>query len=288
VFVTLNDFHRGNFKPYILKSADLGRTWTSIAGDLQQRDPAWAIVQDHVNPNLLFVGTEFGLNFTVDGGQHWVKLKGGMPITPIRDLEIQKRENDLVAASFGRGFFVLDDYSPLRALTQQALAQEGTLFAVGRKTRAYEELGLYRAQGDNTASPNPPFGALLTYYLREDAPGGSKIVLTIADVAGKEMRQLDASGKAGLHRTSWDLREPPPAPQAGRGRGAAAEPGDENADAVPAGGGRGGRGGGRGGFGRGGPMVKPGPYTVALGRSVNGQVTVLGQPQIVEVVPLEK
>ena len=112
VFVTLNDFHRGNFKPYLMKSTDLGRTWTSIAGDLPLRDPAWTIVQDPVNPNLLFVGTEFGLS-----ASRWMaastgsRSKSGMPIIPIRDLEIQKRESDLVAASFGRGFFVLDDYS---------------------------------------------------------------------------------------------------------------------------------------------------------------------------------
>ncbi len=114
MFVTLNDFHRGNFKPYVMKSGDLGKTWASISGDLPLRDPAWTIVQDPVNANLLFAGTEFGLSFTVDGGRHWVKIKGGMPITPIRDLEIQSRESDLVAASFGRGFFVFDDYSALR------------------------------------------------------------------------------------------------------------------------------------------------------------------------------
>jgi hypothetical protein len=275
VFVTLNDFQRGNFKPYVLKSANLGRTWTSIAGDLPQRDPAWTIVQDHVNPDLLFLGTEFGLSFTVDGGQHWVKLRGGMPVTPIRDLEIQKRETDLVAASFGRGFFVLDDYSALRQLTSATLAQPGALFAVGRKARVYDEIGYYRAQGDNASSPNPPMGALLTYYLRDDAAGGAKYVLTVADSAGKQIRQLDADSRAGVHRTPWDLREtPPPAP------------------AAPAGG-RGGRGGGGAalggrGFGRGGPLIQPGRYTVTLGRLAEGQVTPLGTPQSVEVAPLER
>ena len=119
-------------------------------------------------------------------------------------------------------------------------------------------------------------------------------MLTVSDAAGKQVRQLDAVGKAGLHRTPWDLREPPAPQAAGRGaaattRPAAAEGGDENADAPPPGG-RGGRGGGggRGGFGRGAPMVKPGLYTVTLGRLVNGQVTALGQPQTVEVMPLEK
>jgi photosystem II stability/assembly factor-like uncharacterized protein len=281
VFVTFNDFHRGNFKPYLLKSSDLGRTWTSIAGDLPQRDPAWTIVQDPVNPALLFVGTEFGLSFTVDGGAHWVKLKGGMPVIPIRDLEIQARETDLVAATFGRGFFVLDDYSALRALTPSVLAQEGTLFAPGRKPRAYEEIGYYRAQGDNLASPNPPMGALLTYYLREDQP---KVVLTIADATGKQIRQLDASAKSGLHRTPWDLREAPSPQQ--RPTQPALEPGDTEAAPAQPTAGRGGRGGGgRGGVARSGPLVKPGRYTVTLAKSVNGALTPLGQAQLVEVIP---
>jgi len=300
VFVTFNDFHRSNFKPYVLKSTDLGRNWTSIAGDLPQRDPAWTIVQDHVKPGLLFLGTEFGLSFTLDGGQHWVRLKGGMPTIPIRDLEIQKRESDLVAASFGRGFFVLDDYSPLRSLDGAALSQEATLFAVGRKARAYDEIGYYRAQGDNVASPNPPMGALLTYYVRDDAPSGAKYVLTVTDASGKQVRQLDAASKAGLHRTPWDLRETPP--QGQQAQRPPVDPDNPDAEAQPpaggrgGGGGRGGRGGGGGGgggggfggrgFGRSGPLVKPGNYTVTLGRSVSGTVTPIGQPQTVEVTPL--
>jgi photosystem II stability/assembly factor-like uncharacterized protein len=270
VFVTLNDFHRGNFKPYVMKSSDLGRTWSSVAGDLPQRDPVWTVVQDPVNANLLFIGTEFGLSFTADGGRHWLRLKGGMPVIPIRDLEIQARESDLVAASFGRGFFVLDDYAALRGLTPELLSQEGTLFAPGRKARQYEELGYYRAQGDNIASPNPPQGALLTYYLREDVPGGSKVVLTIADSTGRQVRQLDASIKAGLHRTPWDLRETaPPVPAGGRGAGGA------------------GAGGGGRGTVRLGPAVKAGNYQVTLSKLVNGTATPMGRAVTVEVAPLE-
>ena len=118
-------------------------------GDLPNGEPAWTIVQDHINPNLLFVGTEYGLSFSVDGGDHWIKIRNGMPPVPIRDLEIQKRESDLAVASFGRGFFILDDYSPLRQLTPQVLQSEGVLFAPGRKARLYSELGYYRAQGDS-------------------------------------------------------------------------------------------------------------------------------------------
>lgn len=315
VFVTVNDFHRGNFKPYVFKSTDLGRTWKSIAGDLPDRDPVWTVVQDFVNPNLLFVGTEFGMSFSVDGGAHWVKLKNGMPTIAIRDLTIQRRESDLVAASFGRGFFVLDDFAALRKLTPSTLAEEGTLFAMGRPARAYDEIGYYGTQGENLSSPNPPFGALLTYYLRDNVQGDAKIVLTVTDSTGKLVRQLDASGQAGLHRTPWDLRETAPAVAPGaqgggrRGGGGgadAAAAGDAgappNPDQAAAGrggaagaGGRGGRGaGGGGGFGgrggrggRGGPMVRPGTYTVQLGKMVGTTVTPLGEAQKVEVVPLE-
>jgi hypothetical protein len=312
VFLTANDFQRGNFKPYVLKSTDLGRTWTSIGGDLPQRDPVWTIVQDHLNPNLLFIGTEFGLSFSVDGGKHWIPIKGGMPTITIRDLEIQRRESDLVAASFGRGLYVLDDFAALRQIDPNVFTEEATLFAVGRRARAYDEIGYYRAQGDNIASPNPPMGALLTYYLRDDFTGtdGAKMVLNIADSTGKMVRQIDASAKSGLHRTPWDLRETAPPAPAGGGRGgrrgggdAAAtpqagapptEPPAEEATTPPAGrGGAGGAGGGggRGGFGgrggRSGPLVRPGTYTVTLGKLAAGTFTAVGKPQTVEVVPLE-
>ena len=278
LFVTLNDFQRGNFKPYVMKSTDLGRTWKSIAGDLPLGDPAWTIVQDHINPNLLFVGTEYGLSFTVDGGDHWIKIRNGVPPIPIRDLEIQKRESDLAAASFGRGFYILDDYSPLRQLTPQVLQSEGALFAPGRKARIYDELGYYRSQGDNIGSPNPPFGAILSYYLRDDAPtegaDAPHMVLQIADTSGRLVRQLDVSSKSGLHRTAWDLRESAvqnvPGTTAGVLLGAS----------VLAGGGRGGRGGR-------GSMVKAGTYTVTLGKLAAGMLAPIGQPQKVEVVPLE-
>lgn len=278
LFVTLNDFQRGNFKPYIVKSTDLGRSWTPIQGDLPQHDPVWTLVQDHIDPNLLFAGTEYGLSFTVDGGNHWVAFHTDLPPIPIRDLEIQKRESDLVAASFGRGFFVLDDYAALRHLAPDTLSQEAVLFAAGRKARAYEEIGYYRALGDNLASPNPPMGAILTYYLRDNPASAAKIVLIVSDAEGKQVRQFDGAAKAGLHRIAWDLREtaPPAPPSRGRGGRGDQPPGDEQPPT-----------GARGGRVRQGPLVKPGTYTVTLGRLVNGAVTPLAKPQSVEVVPLE-
>ncbi len=124
VFVTLNNWQRGDYKPYIVRSTDRGRTWTNISGNLPDRHDVYSIIQDHLNADLLFAGTEFGLFVTVDGGKNWVQLKGGMPSIQVRDMTVQRRENDLVLATFGRGFYILDDYSALRELTPQALAEE--------------------------------------------------------------------------------------------------------------------------------------------------------------------
>ena len=126
VFGAFNNHKNGDFKPYLMKSTDRGRSWTSIAGNLPERGSVYAVVQDHVDADLLFAGTEFGVFFTPDGGQNWVQLKGGIPVVAARDLEIQRRENDLVVATFGRGFYILDDYTPLRGLDEAALDERNS------------------------------------------------------------------------------------------------------------------------------------------------------------------
>jgi hypothetical protein len=175
VYVVVDDHKSGDFSPYVLKSTDRGETWESIAGDLPDRHILWRIVQDHVKPELLFLGTEFGVFFTVNGGGKWTKLKGGAPNIPFRDLAIQARENDLVGATFGRSFYVLDDYTPLRDVTENMLEKDTVLFPV-RRTHWYvpkrplgcAEQGCVGSQGDDFfVAPNPDFGAVFTYYLPE-------------------------------------------------------------------------------------------------------------------------
>src|SRR6185436_9601025 len=166
IFVALNNWQRGDYKPYLLKSTDRGRTFTSVAGNLPARHPVWSVIQDHVNGNLLFAGTEFALFFSPDGGQRWVQLRGGLPTTQIRDMDVQRRENDLVLGTFGRSFYVLDDYSPLRAVTAESLRQDAALFPL-RHAYQFPTLGQYRATDGNWASPNPPYGAVFTYHVRE-------------------------------------------------------------------------------------------------------------------------
>jgi photosystem II stability/assembly factor-like uncharacterized protein len=272
VFATFNDWNRGNFKPYVMKSADRGRTWTSIAGDLPERSGAWSIVQDAVNPNLLFVGMEFGLYATLDGGAHWVKMSG-VPTIQVRDVAIQKREGDLVAGTFGRGVFILDDFTALRDVTPQALAEKAHLFPM-RDAYQYNELNQVEATWGNTSSPNPPYGALLTYSLAAPAVAGdAKLAVQIADDQGKQVRRIELTGdaaKPGLHRVAWDLRGDPPVAAPG-GRGAA-----------------GGGGGGFGGRGNAGPTVAQARYTATIGTVSGDTFTAMSKPLPFLVVPLSR
>src|SRR5882672_3608857 len=173
VYVAIENHQNADFKPYLFKSADAGRTWISIKNNLPANGPVWAIAEDHVNPNLLFVGTEFGLYFSIDGGQKWIQMRGGLPTIQVRDLAIQKRENDLVVGTFGRGFYILDNYTPLRLLRPEMLKQDGLLFPVkdalmyiqaqplGGRGKSFQGESFYTAD-------NPPFGATFTYYLKEE------------------------------------------------------------------------------------------------------------------------
>jgi photosystem II stability/assembly factor-like uncharacterized protein len=259
VYVALNDYQRGNFKPYLQKTTDSGKTWTSIAGDLPDRHPVWSVLEDPVNKDLLFAGTEFGLFVTVNGGKNWVRVPG-LPTVMFRDLHFQSREGDLVCGTFGRGVYILDDYTPLRGLAA-AMKSEGVLFPV-RKTLAVSEVPFARPDGQFTA-PNPPAGAPISYYLPERIGGDSKLVVRIADPAGKTLRDLSAERSAGLHRLQWDLR-----------------PGGGGGGGGPPGGGR--------RFGGGGPLIKPGKYTATLVQLTGDKATPIGKPQTIEVLPFNE
>ena len=182
VYVVVDDHKSGDFSPYVLKSENRGRSWKSIAGNLPERHVLWRIVQDHKKPGLMFLGTEFGVFFTVNGGGEWTKLKGGSPNIPFRDLVIQTRENDLIGATFGRSFYILDDYSPLREVSAGRLKNETVLFPV-RKAHWYvprrplgcRDPGCAGSQGDSYyIAPNPDFGAVFTYYLPKAIQSGQE------------------------------------------------------------------------------------------------------------------
>jgi hypothetical protein len=130
VYAALDNHKNEDFKPYLLRTTDQGKTWTSIVGDLPENGPVLAFAEDPVNPNLLFTGTEFGVFFTIDGGKKWTQLKGGLPTIAVRDIVIQQRESDLVLATFGRGFYVLDNITPLRQIKPETVEQAVAVFPV--------------------------------------------------------------------------------------------------------------------------------------------------------------
>ena len=204
VYVVVDDHKSGDFSPYVLKSENRGRSWNSIASNLPERHVLWRIVQDHEKPGLLFLGTEFGVFFTVNGGGEWTKLKGGVPNIPFRDLVIQTRENDLVGATFGRSFYILDDYSPLRSVNAGMLKNDFVLFPV-RKTHWYvprrplgcAEPGCAGSQGDSYfVAPNPDFGATFTYYLPEAIQTGQE--------ARREKEKESEQKNQNVTFASWD------------------------------------------------------------------------------------
>jgi photosystem II stability/assembly factor-like uncharacterized protein len=282
VFATFNNYQRGDFKPYVMKSVDRGRTWTSISGNLPERSGAWSVAQDHVNGNLLFAGMEFGVWFTVDGGQRWSQLDGGIPTTQARDLVIHRRENDLVVGSFGRGAFVLDDYTALRDLSPEVLKENTHLFPL-RDAYMYNELTQAEAAWGNTSTPNPPFGAVFTYNIAQ-ALAGDKLVLNITDDAGRAVRRIAVSKEPGIHRVAWNLRSDPPAQPAeetGRGgRGAAPIGGGDDQEQPAQGSGRGGQ--------QQGVAVTPGRYRATLATETDQKTTAIGQPQTFAVFPLPR
>lgn len=291
VFVAVNNHKRGDFKPYIVKSSDRGKTWSNITSNLPERGSVYCLKQDHVNPELLFCGTEFGCYFTINGGKKWIELSAGLPTVCIRDIEIQAEENDLVLASFGRGFFILDDYSPLRTLTEDVLKkdhifpiQAGKMYAevaplaVGR--RAFQGANFYTA-------PNPPYGVTFTYHLKdslttlkgdrkkkemklkaagkdipfpswdelkaEDREQSGRVYLLIRDESGTPIRRLSASSGKGMYRAQWDYRH------AGAGTGRLSR----------------------------GPVAVPGKYTVEIHKFEDGKETKLVEPTPFMIEPIQ-
>jgi hypothetical protein len=251
VYAVFNNHKNGDFKPYIVKSTDIGKTWESLSGDLPVRGSVYSLAEDHLKPELLFAGTEFGLFFTVDGGTRWTQLKGGLPVIAIRDMDIQKRENDLVLATFGRGFYILDDYSPLRLIDEDFLNREASVFPVRESWMFLESrpLGLRGKsfQGASYyAAENPPVGATFTYYLKEeiktrkklrqerekelekqgkeifypsfdemrleDDESEPKLIFTIRDKDGNLIRNLEEKPERGINRITWDFHYPPKTP----------------------------------------------------------------------------
>ncbi|MEM9304020.1 MAG: glycosyl hydrolase, partial [Pseudomonadota bacterium] len=248
VFAVVDAHKHGDYSPYVYVSSNRGQRWRSIAGDLPDGTIAWAIQQDHENEKLLFLGAEDGVYFTVDGGTHWHKLAGA-PRISFRDIKLQRRDGDLAGATFGRGIYILDDYSALRELTEDGFGDKARVLPV-RDAWWYvpsvpsQAAGMPTFGSDSFRTPNPDFGATFTYHLpekfettkarrteqekalREDGddipfPGWDalraealeadpRVLLLVRDAAGAPVRWLAATNEQGTHRTTWDLRLPAP------------------------------------------------------------------------------
>lgn len=243
VYACVDQHKIGDYKPYIIKSTDRGKTWTSMSGDLKENHICWRIIQDHVKKDLFFAATEYGVFTSINGGKNWMKVAGS-PVISFRDLEIQRRENDLVCASFGRSFYVLDDYTPLRELTEESLKEDIKFFPV-KKSLLYipqDQLGGRKGwQGDSFyTAPNPTYGTVFTYHLKDSlksksakrkaaeakikAAGGDqkipgwdelraesqeespKLTFVIKDAKENVVSYLNAPSSSGMHRVSWNLR----------------------------------------------------------------------------------
>ena len=205
VYATFENHKYSDFKPYVMKSTDAGKTWSSITGDLPENGPTLAFAEDTVNPNLLFVGTEFGAFFTNDGGKKWIQMKGGLPTIAVKDIVIQKRENDLVLATFGRGFYVLDNITALRKSSSETLQQAASTFPVKDALLYIERRPLGGPvkgfQGDAYyEAANPPFGATLTYYLKEKI----KTLKEQRQTAEKDAVKKSANDKDGKNEKGKD------------------------------------------------------------------------------------
>lgn len=304
VYVALDNHKYGDFKPYLIKSTNLGGSWTSLAGSLPDTHLVWRIVQDHVNKNLMFIGTEFGVFFTVDGGNKWVELDGGMPTISTRDVVIQRRENDLVAGTFGRGIYILDDYSPLRELTASKVEQnDALLFAPGRPVKWFQlDSNHTDMDGDDSfVAKNPKHGATLTYFLKEslltakekrqeaekkmvedkkypkypsweevekqNQEAAPAVYLEITDSDGNFVNRVAGTVKKGLHRVTWNMTHAETAALLGNEE---KKKDDEDHDD------------------QGGLMAAPGKYTATLFQRVGKKVTKLADPVQFELKPIRK
>jgi len=241
-YATFDRHTFGDMKPYAYKTTDYGKTWTALPVQEGVRGYAHVIKEDTVNPNLLFVGTEFGLWISADGGQHWAQYKGSnFPAAPVDDIVVHPREGDLVLATHGRGMWIIDDISPLRALTPDVMGKEAS-FIPGRPTIQYFEVSGGWPEGDETfRGRNRPSEAQITYYQKARHIFGD-LKIEVVDQSGKVVDSIPSSKHRGLNRASWSMRLKAPAvAPAASVLGAAAQ----------------------------GPRVLPGTYTVKLTKGDN-------------------
>ena len=275
-FATFDGHRADDYNVYIFATTDYGETWKSIRNGIPDSAGTVHVVREHPrNPNLLFAGTEFGLWVSWDRGANWTALKNNFPTVPVDDIEIQARDNDLVLATHGRSLWIFDDLTPIEKMDASVANSPLTFFPPRTATTWFIRQRRWSAGQQMFTAKNPPYGALLSYYLKDaippeapkrnadekadaaeqrprrearaDAAAGEKkegkVKITVTDKDGKVIREFDGPGAAGVNRTNWDLRQNAPA-----------EPTPEQQQAIAAG----------FGFGPRGPLVEPGEYTIKI------------------------
>ena len=297
VFASFDNRKRDDFAPYILKSTDKGESWEMITNGLPQNGTVHTLEQDNINKDLLFAGTEFGVFFTTDGGANWVQLKAGIPVIAVRDMVIQERENDLVVATFGRGMYVLDDYTPLRSLGKNLTDHEALMFPVKDARMYIQSRNKYGQGATYFIAENPEYGAVITYYLKEVPETTKKerqqaeeklfeagapiplpnleelrqkeiedtpfLLFTIKDANGNVVRKITSTPKKGINRVSWDLRYPSSNP-------VTIKNGKFNATDTD----------------KSGILAMPGDYSVTMAIVENDRANILAEPQSFKVTQL--
>ncbi len=216
VYATLDNHRNNDFKPYVVKSTDYGAHWIAINGNLPTMGSVQVIREHPRNANLLFAGTEFGIFYSADAGKSWTQLKYNIPTVAVHDIVIHPRDNDLVIGTHGRGIYIIDDITPLEKLAE-ATTSGSYLFPVKPATEYNPNSSVpggvrgAGALGDREYSaPNPAYGAIVTYFIRDSLPKGGEVTLGVYDPTGKRVRELTANKKRGMHRVTWDLRNAPP------------------------------------------------------------------------------
>jgi len=302
-YAACHNFHDGDYKPYIFKTEDGGKTWKSINGNFPAAGSTYTIAEDFIDKNLLFVGTQFGVYFSNNGGKEWIPLKNGIPTVQVFNLTIQERESDLVVGTFGRGVYILDNYAPLRSLNTETLTQEAFLFPIKEAKMfipsspfGYDGIGFMGASFFSV--PNPEVGAYFTYYIKDEVKSlkdmrrdlekkkqkkGEDIsfppyetlkkegdqpdpflLFTISDESGNPIRKIKTSLKKGVNQVIWDFRSDTFSP-------ISTIPFDNSIPWNEL---------------EKGYMVPPGKYTVSMTKFVDGKFSQLSSPQYFTAVSL--
>lgn len=302
-YAAIHNFHDGDYRPYLYKTTDGGKTWKSINGNLPEAGSTYTIAEDFVDPNLLFTGTQFGVFFSNNGGKEWIQLKSGIPTVQIFNMTIQKNECDLVVGTFGRGVYILDNYSPLRFMSNETLAKPAEIFPVKDALMfipaspfGFSGIGFMGASF--FAAPNPEVGAVISYFIKDEVKSlkekrrdiekakqkkgedvafptyselrkegeepESFLLFTITDENGNPVRKIKTAGSQGLNRLVWNFRYDTFSPVSVR----EAEEGApwDSPDQ--------------------GYMAAPGKYNISLSEFADGKFTELCSPKEFNCVPL--